>query len=337
MQGKGVAMRVAVTRRIPEAGIRTLIDAGAEVYIWPEPFPPTREQIIAFAQGVDALLTLLTEHIDGALLDALPTVRVVSNMAVGYDNIDVAACTERGVVVCITPDVLTDTTADFAFALMLAVARQLKPATEAVLRGEWRTWEPLGFLGHDVSGATLGIVGFGRIGQAVARRARGFNMTVLYTDRNPQPAAEHETGAQYVSLDVLLQQSDFVSLHVPLTPETRHLISARELSMMKPTAVLINTARGPVVDTRALVRALQERQIWGAALDVTDPEPLPPNHPLLQCPNVLVTPHIASASEVTRARMAELAAQNILAVLRGDKPPRAVNWEDVRGQLQQHH
>uniref|UniRef100_A0A831T6R6 D-glycerate dehydrogenase n=1 Tax=Thermorudis peleae TaxID=1382356 RepID=A0A831T6R6_9BACT len=323
-------MRVAVTRGIPEAGLE-LLRREADVVVWPEPCPPSREQLIEFAAGADGLLTLLTERIDGELLDALPSVRAVSNMAVGYDNIDVEAATARGVVVCITPDVLTETTADFAFALILAVARKVKLAADSVLRGEWRTWEPMGFLGQDVHGATLGIVGMGRIGQAVARRARGFNMKILYSDQQRRPEIEEELGARFASLEQLLQESDIVTLHVPLTRETRKLIGAEQLRSMKRSAILINTARGGVVDTEALADALESGTIWAAGLDVTDPEPLPADHRLLRLPNVLVTPHIASASEATRAQMSRLAAENLIAALRGEEPPRSLNWEAVRG------
>ncbi|MCM8750376.1 D-glycerate dehydrogenase [Thermomicrobiaceae bacterium CFH 74404] len=326
-------MRVAVTRGIPEAGLELLRREG-DVVVWPEPCPPSREQLIEFAAGADGLLTLLTERIDGELLDALPSVRAVSNMAVGYDNIDVEAATARGVVVCITPDVLTETTADFAFALILAVARKVKPAADSVLRGEWRTWEPMGFLGQDVHGATLGVVGMGRIGQAVARRARGFNMKILYSDQQRRPEIEEDLGARFASLDQLLRESDIVTLHVPLTRETRKLIGAEQLRSMKRSAILINTARGGVVDTEALADALESGTIWAAGLDVTDPEPLPADHRLLRLPNVLVTPHIASASEATRAQMSRLAAENLIAALRGEEPPRSLNWEAVRGLAQ---
>jgi len=323
-------VRVVVTRRIPETGIEVLQRAGYEVSIWPGPLPPTREELLEFAKEADGLLTLLTERIDAKLLDALPSIKAVSNMAVGFDNIDVEACTARGVVVCITPDVLTETTADFTWALILAVARRVCEAAEAAHRGQWRTWEPLGFLGQDVAGTTLGIVGFGRIGQAVARRASGFGMRVVYTDREQRPPEiEQQLRATFLPLDQLLAESDIVTLHVPLTPETRKLIGARELALMKPNAMLINTARGAVVDTDALVAALRDRRLWGAGLDVTDPEPLPADHPLLQCPNVIVTPHIASASEVTRARMAQLAAENLVAALRGERPPRSLNWDEL--------
>lgn len=323
-------MRVAVTREIPEAGLQ-LLRGAADVVVWPEPCPPSREQLIEFAAGADGLLTLLTERIDGELLDALPSVRAVSNMAVGYDNIDVEAATVRGVVVCITPDVLTETTADFAFALILAVARKVKPAADSVLRGEWRTWEPMGFLGQDVHGATLGIVGMGRIGQAVARRASGFNMKILYSDQQRRTEIEEALGARFATLEQLLRESDIVTLHVPLTKETRKLIGAEQLRSMKRSAILINTARGGVVDTEALADALESGTIWAAGLDVTDPEPLPAEHRLLRLPNVLVTPHIASASEATRAQMSRLAAENLLAALRGEEPPRSLNWEAVRG------
>jgi len=323
-------MRVVVTRKIPARGIEVLEQAGLTVYVWPGALPPSREELVAIAADADGLLTLLTERVDQQLLASLPKLKVVSNMAVGYDNIDVEACTQRGVVVCITPDVLTETTADFTWALLLSVARRVCQGFENVRRGEWRTWEPLGFLGRDVHGATLGIVGFGRIGQAVARRGLGFGLRVLYTDRAPvAPEVERDLRATFVPLDELLRASDIVSLHVPLTPETYHLIGARELGLLKPGAILVNTARGPVIDTAALVEALASGRLWGVGLDVTDPEPLPADHPLLQFPNVLVTPHIASASEVTRERMAVLAAQNLVAALRGERPPRSLNWDRV--------
>lgn len=328
---RGLVVQVAVTRRIPEAGLKRLQEADLTVNVWPGELPPTRDELVAFAREAEGLLTLLTERIDADVLAALPKPRVVSNMAVGYDNIDLAACTSRGVIVCITPDVLTETTADFTWALLLALARRVCEASREVVEGKWRTWEPLGFLGLDVAGATLGIVGLGRIGQAVARRARGFGMRILYTDRERREAVvEEQLAARYVPLDELLRESDFVSLHVPWTSETRKLIGARELALMKPTAILVNTARGAVVDTDALVVALQERRLWGAGLDVTDPEPLPADHPLLRCPNVVVTPHIASASERTRARMAELAAENLISALEGREPPRSLNWEALQ-------
>lgn len=257
---------------------------------------------------------MLTDPIDGPLLDACPRLRVVANYGVGVDNIDLAAAAERGVPVGNTPDVLTDASADLAFALLLAAARRLPQTAEDVRSGRWGTWEPDGFLGHDVTGTTLGIVGAGRIGEAVARRARGFDMTVLTaTSRAGTPLPE------------LLERSDFVSLHLPLTPATRHLIDAAALRRMKRTAILVNTARGPIVDTDALTRALHDGTIAGAALDVTDPEPLPPSHPLLAAPNVLVVPHIGSATPRTRARMADLAVDNVLAGLAGEPLPHPVS------------
>lgn len=319
-------MRIAVSRRIPDSGL-DLLRGVADVRLWDEPLPPSRDELLELAEGADGLVSLLTDRIDGDLLDRLPNLRVVSNFAVGYDNIDVAACTERGVAVCTTPDVLTDTTADFAFALLMAVARRIREGADAVAAGEWRTWEPLGFLGPDVHGATIGIVGMGRIGAAMARRARGFGMKVLYSDTREATEAERETGAERRELDALLAESDFVTLHVPLTEETRGLIGPRELRLMRPTAILINTSRGPVVQTEALADALEQGVIWGAGLDVTDPEPLPASHRLLRQPRAVVTPHIASASEVTRSRMSELAARNAIAVLSGEKPPRCLNPE----------
>lgn len=319
-------MRIAVTRQIPDAGLQLLRDA-ADVTVWDDPLPPSRREILRLGAGADGVVTLLTDPVDADLLEQLPTVRVVSNFAVGYDNIDVAACTARGVAVCITPDVLTETTADFAFALLMAVARRIHEAANAVIAGRWRTWEPLGYLGPDIHGATLGVVGMGRIGAAVARRAQGFGMRVLYSDTRPSPEVESQTGARRVELDALLRESDFVTLHTPLTAETRGLIGARELSLMKSSAVLINPSRGPVVQTEALADALERGSIWAAGLDVTDPEPLPSSHRLLRHPRVIVTPHVASASEQTRSRMAELAARNALAVLRGETPPRCLNPE----------
>jgi len=319
-------VRIAVSRVIPEAGLDLLRQAG-DVAVWEGELPPSREELVRLAEGADGLLTLLTERVDGDLLDRLPSVRVVSNMAVGFDNIDVAACTARGVAVCATPDVLTETTADLAFGLLLAVARRIPEGHNAVLAGAWRTWEPMGYLGPDVHGATLGIIGLGRIGQAVARRARGFDMRILYHAPRRRPEVEEELGAEWRELDALLAESDFVSLHVPLTEQTRGMIGREQLQRMRRGAVLINTARGPVVQTDALLEALEQGWIWAAGLDVTDPEPLPAEHPLLRHPRVVVTPHIASASFTTRNRMAELAARNLLAVLRGETPPRCLNPE----------
>jgi lactate dehydrogenase-like 2-hydroxyacid dehydrogenase len=276
--------------------------------------------------GRDGILTLLTDRVDDELLDAAgPSLKVVSNYAVGYDNIDVAACARRGIAVGNTPGVLTETTADLAWALLMAAARRVAEGSRYVRDGRWRTWGPLLLLGPDVHGSTLGIVGFGRIGQAVARRAQGFGMTVLYHDVGPvPPEVAASLGATSVTLDELLARSDFVSLHVNLSDETRHLINAASLAAMKPTAVLVNTSRGPVVDQIALADALRDGVIWAAALDVTDPEPIPPDDPLVGLDNCLIVPHIASASRATRAKMAAMAAANLVAGVRGEPLPTPV-------------
>lgn len=294
--------------------------------MWEGDLPPTRPELLDAVEGCVGVLTLLTDRVDNELLDrAGPGLRVVSNYAVGYDNIDVRACAARGIAVGNTPGVLTETTADFAFALLMAAARRIPEASRFVQAGKWTAWGPLLLLGSDVSGATLGIVGFGRIGQAVARRASGFGMEILYSSRTAVgPALEAELGARQVPLAELLARSDFVSLHVSLGPETHHLIDAAALALMKPTAILVNTARGPVVDSAALYAALRDGRIGGAALDVTDPEPLPLDHPLLGLDNCLIVPHVASATTATRGRMAAMAAANLIAGLRGEPLPTPV-------------
>ncbi len=302
--------RVFVTRRPVGDGLERLRGAGHEVDVWPDPEPPSQPRLIERAQRADALLCTLSDRIDGPFLAANPQLKVIANYAVGLDNIDLAAAQRRGIAVGNTPDVLTDATADLAFALLLAAARRLPQSAEAVADGRWGTWQPNGFLGADLVGATLGLVGAGRIGEAVAKRAAGFDMNLLKT-----------TSRGGTPLPQLLAQSDFVSLHVPLTPQTRHLIDAAALARMKPTAILVNTARGQVIDQQALIAALHAGTIAGAALDVTDPEPLPPDHPLLQAPNVLVLPHVGSATTRTRTRMTELAVDNILAGLAGTPLP----------------
>jgi glyoxylate reductase len=308
--------RVYVTRRIAREAVALLAERCA-VAQWDHSDPVPRALLLEEVRAADGLLALLTERVDAELLAAAPRLKVVANMAVGYDNVDVAAARARGIAVTNTPGVLTETSAEFAFALILAAARRLKEAMRWVERGLWSTWDPLLLLGRDLENATLGLVGFGRIAAGVARRAHGIGMRLLYHSRNAHPTEEVQYEMRRAGLDELLAESDVVSLHLPLTEQTRHLIGARELSLMKPTAYLVNTARGGVLDPEALLEALRSGRIAGAALDVTEPEPLPSDHPLVQLDNCLVVPHIASASVETRTRMATLAAENILAVLEG--------------------
>lgn len=315
---------VAVTRIIPDAGL-DLLRETCDLRVWEEELPPTPEELDTLLDSAYGALTLVTDDIDDDVLSRHPELRVVSNFAVGYDNIDVDAATRHGVAVCNTPGVLTETTAEMAFALLMATARRIVEGVDYVRAGKWVTWGPKLLLGRDVVGATLGIVGLGRIGTEMARMARGFNMRILATNRSHDQALVDELGVTYVELDQLLEESDFVSLHVALTPETTGMIGARELAMMKPTAILINAARGPVVETDALVNALSNDTIFAAGLDVTDPEPLPADHPLVSMPNCVVVPHIASATVTSRDNMATLAARNLLAVLQGEAPPHIVN------------
>lgn len=316
--------RVAVTRIIPDAGL-DLIRNATDMRLWEDPLPPSPAELDELLSDAVGALTLLTDKIDDSLLARHSELRVVSNFAVGFDNVDVDAATERGVAVCNTPDVLTGTTAEMAFTLMMAAARRVSEGVDYVRDGKWKTWGPTLLLGQDIVGATLGIVGFGRIGRELARMARGFNMKLLVYDTYIDPTAADEFGVTYVSLGNLLQESDFVSLHMALNDDTYQMIGADELRMMKPTSVLVNAARGPVVDTDALVSALRDGEIFAAGLDVTDPEPLPADHSLVSLPNCTVVPHIASATVVTRDRMATLAARNLLAVLNGDTPEAIVN------------
>ncbi|MEP7081631.1 MAG: D-glycerate dehydrogenase [Chloroflexota bacterium] len=320
--------RVLVTRIIPDEGLDPVREA-CDVDLWTDELPPPRDELLRRVAGVDGLLSLLTDRVDDELLDAAgPQLKVVSNFAVGFDNVDVAACTRRRTPVGNTPGVLTETTADLAFALLMSAARRIPEGVDYVRAGHWRTWGPMLLMGVDVHGATLGIVGFGRIGREMARRGRGFGMRILYQDVHPAtPEEEAELGARRVEMDELLRESDFVTLHVNLTDETQHLIDADALRAMKQTAVLVNTSRGPVVDTDALEAALREGEIFAAGLDVTDPEPLPASHPLVQLPNCIVVPHIASASRVTRGKMAAMAAANLLAGVRGERLPTPINPE----------
>jgi D-3-phosphoglycerate dehydrogenase len=317
---------------IPEGGL-DMVREACDAELWEEHEPIPRAVLLERVQGIDGLLSLLTEKVDAELLDAAgPRLKVISNYAVGYDNINVPEATARGIPVGNTPGVLTETTADLAFALLLAAARRIAEGAEYVRAGHWHTWKPSLYLGYDVHGATLGIIGMGRIGQAVARRATGFDMKIIYFDPycDPDKAPFVDVGLR-CELDELLAESDFVTLHVPLTDETEHMINAGTLGKMKPTAILINAARGPIVDTDALYDALSARQIAYAALDVTDPEPLPGDHKLLTLDNCLVVPHIGSASHATRTRMAVLAAENLLAGLQGQRLPHCVNPEVYGG------
>lgn len=315
---------VYFTRRLPAPALAKLAEA-ADVRLWDfDDAPVPRDVLLAHIADAEGLICLLSDQIDAEIIDAGKKLKVVSQYAVGVDNIDLAACRARGIVVGNTPGVLAETTADLAFALLMAAARDLRNADEFVRAGQWKTWSPLLFAGPDVHGATLGIVGMGAIGQAVAQRARGFDIRVLYASRKAHPEAEEKYDAAQVDLDELLSQSDFVSLHTALTPETKGLIGARELSLMKPTAILINTARGLIVNQTALYDALRAKKIAGAALDVFEVEPVPGDKPLLTLPNVLVAPHIGSASLATRTTMAFLAVENLLAGLRGESLPHPV-------------
>lgn len=317
--------RVFVARVIPDEGLEA-VRSACDLDLWDGDLPPPRDELLRRVAGCDGVLTLLTDRVDDEFLDAAgPQLKVVSNYAVGFDNIDVAACARRGIPVGNTPGVLTETTADLAWALLMAAARRLPEGDRYVRAGAWKTWGPLLLLGPDVHGATIGIVGFGRIGQAVARRAQGFGMRILYHDVNQLPDdVTGPLGATYQSLEDLLAQSDFVSLHVNLSAQTRHLINATTLSWMKPTAVLVNTSRGPVVDQAALADALERDVIWAAALDVTDPEPIPMDDRLVGRDDCLIVPHIASASRATRGRMAAMAAANLVAGVRGEPLPTEV-------------
>jgi len=323
--------KVYVTRELPERGMK-IIKERFDAEVWPEYGPPPKTEIIRKARDVDALVTLLSDKIDAKVFDAAPKLKIVAQMAVGFDNIDVAEATRRGIYVTNTPGVLTETTADFAWALLMAVARRVVEADKYVRSGQWKvSWHPSMLLGRDVYGATLGIVGTGRIGTAVARRAKGFNMKILYYDVVPMPPEiEKELGAKRVDLDTLLRESDFVSIHVPLIKETYHLINEEKLKLMKKTAYLINNSRGPVVDEKALYKALKEGWIAGAALDVFEQEPTPLDNPLLKLDNVVVAPHISSASYETRSRMAEMVAENLIAFFDGKTPPNLVNPDVVK-------
>jgi glyoxylate reductase len=318
--------RVFVSRILPEDALQPIV-AHTDADVWQDDLPPPRDELLRRVAGVDGFLAMVVDRVDDELLDwAGPQLRVVSNFGVGFDNIDVPACTRRGVAVGNTAGVLTETTADEAFALLMAAARRIPEASEYVREGRWKAWQPLLLLGADVHHATLGIIGFGRIGQEVAKRARGFDMQVLYYNRHPlSPSEEAMLGVRRADLDELLASSDFISLHVSLTPETRHLMNRDTFAKMKRSAILVNTSRGPVVSSDDLYAALRDGVIAGAALDVTDPEPIPADHPLLTLPQCLIVPHIASASIATRREMTRISVANLLAGLRGEPLPSWVN------------
>ena len=319
--------KVSVTREIPDPGIPIVREIAPDTRINPDDRVLTRGELLDYVRGCDGVLCLLTDPIDAEVLDAAGAqCRIFANYAVGYNNIDVAAATARGIMVTNTPGVLTDATADHAWALLFSVARRIVEGDAFMRAGKFEGWGPMMFLGGDITGKTLGIVGAGRIGAAMALKSRGFGMRVLYADVARNEELESDLGAQWVDLDTLLAESDFVSLHVALTPETGHLINAERLGKMKPTAYLINTSRGPVVDEIALVDALTSRRIAGAGLDVYEDEPaMKPG--LADCPNAVIVPHIASATNWTRSKMAEMAATNLVAGLRGETPPNLVNPE----------
>jgi glyoxylate reductase len=305
---------------------RKILDANCDIQYWSEAERPPREEVLRRVKDREGLVCLLTEKINEEFLRAAPKLRVVANAAVGFDNIDVDACTKRGVVATNTPGVLDETTADFAWTLLMAVARRLSEGELLARSGNWKGWNLDQLCGADVWGKTLGIVGFGRIGRAVARRASGFQMKVIYSDAVRASAdVENSVNAEFRDMNSLLAESDFISLHVPLLPETRALFDAPKFYRMKPTAFLINTSRGPVVDEAALVAALENRKIAGAALDVFENEPF--IHPGLKRPNVVLTPHLASASLETRSKMAVIAANNVIAIFKGQRPPNMLNPE----------
>lgn len=323
--------KVFVCRPIAREALEK-IARETEMEMWPEELPPPASVILEKVKTADGLLSLLTDKIDADVINAAPRLRVISNLAVGFDNIDIKEATKRCIPVGITSGVLTDTTADFSFALLMAAARRVVEADRYTRQGKWKTWGPMVLLGQDVHHATLGIIGLGRIGKEMARRASGFSMKVLYHDAFRCPSEEEKRlGIEYVGeLPSLLSQADFISIHVPLTPATRHLIGEKEFALMKPTAVVVNTSRGPVVDQNALYQALKNHRIFGAGIDVTEAEPIPADDPLLTLENIIIAPHIASASVPTRTRMALIAADNLLAGLRGEMPPNCANPEALK-------
>ena len=323
--------RVFVTRVIAQEALDKIAQV-TETEVWPEELPPSYEVLLEKTRDAEGLLTLLTDKVDATLIKTASKLKVISNLAVGYNNIDIAEATKSHIVVGYTPGVLTETTADLTFALLMAAARRVVEADKYTRKGWWKTWGPMILLGQDIHHATLGIIGLGRIGAEVAKRAKGFDMKVLYYDELRRSEEEERLlGVEYVSeLAKLFTGADFISVHVPLLPQTHHLIGAAEFAMMKPTAIFINTSRGPVVDQKALYEALKSG-LFAAAIDVTEVEPISPDDPLLTLDNVIITPHIASASFTTRKNMALIAAENLLAGLRSEMPPYCANPEALRG------
>lgn len=318
--------KVFVTRQIPAAGLDRILSA-CDAEVWPEPLPPPRDVLLKKVAGCHGVLTLLTDKADGEFMDAAgPQLKVISNFAVGYNNIDVVEATRRGIKVGNTPGVLTESTADIAFALLMAAARRIVETEKYIHAGKWKTWEPMGHIGVDLAGKTVGVIGLGRIGHAFAKRCHGgWGMNVLYNNRKRNEAAEQELGARYVDLDTLLRESDFVSVHCDLNDTTRGMFNAAAFAKMKKTAIFINTSRGPVVSQKDLYEALKSGQIFAAGLDVTDPEPIPLDDPLLTLPNCVIVPHIASATPSSRNGMAEISADNLLAGLQGKPLRHCVN------------
>ncbi len=317
---------VLVSHTLPDGWLDNL-ENHCRMVIGPKDANELSTELENFLPEAEGLFTLLTINVNEALLSKTPKLKVVSNMAVGYDNVDLDACTQRGIPVGNTPGVLTDGTADLTMAIMLAAARRIIEANLDARQGRWKTWSPTGWLGKDLRGATLGIIGMGQIGSAVAERATGFGMKIIFSDPNPDLVKAEGLKAKHVPLETLIKDSDFISLHIPLTPETYHLINEDTLKRIKPTSLLINTSRGPIVDSNALIKALEGGWIAGAALDVTDPEPLPQYHRLFELPNCLIVPHIGSATWNTRRQMAERACENLIAGLKGRQLPYCVNPE----------
>jgi glyoxylate reductase len=323
--------KIYVTRQLPDEAMK-ILKSKFEVEVWPKEMPPPKSLIIEKVKKADGLICLLTEPIDEGIIGAAgPQLRGICQVAVGFDNIDVKAATKKGIYVTNTPGVLTDTTADFAFTLLMAVARRVSEADRYVKAGKWKVpWGLMMLLGQDIWGKTIGIIGLGRIGSAVARRAKGMNMKTLYYDVYRNEQAEKEIGVEYVPLETLLRESDFVTIHVPLMPSTHHLINEDRLKLMKKTACLINTSRGPVVDEKALYKALKEGWIWGAGLDVWESEPTDPNSPLLKLENITTAPHISSGSVETRTKMAVMAVEDMIAIQEGRMPSNLVNKEVLK-------